>query len=507
MHNSATQVPMLRIFFLILVISYLAFCQLNPASASSHSGKIYLQVQANGEAWYVNPADGKRHYLGRPDDAFMVMREFSLGISNADFEAAHEATPQRLLGRILLKVHDHGKAYYLDPRNGFFYYLGLPSDAFNIMRSRGIGITNSELYKIPASVSNLPPANDNQSYGSEPADTRGSVNIAELENLIHKKVNAKRSEKGLLNLAWDTELAAIAREHSTDMSFNSYFSNTDSSGCSTACRMDKEHYLYKKIAESIATGYTYRFKYTDGTYGGFRTVDEIADAFVDIWVKNNFIFNNFYENQGIGAAIDANDKIYLTNNLSDPLVTFDEQYELKSFLNTIIDPADNAMDKILKIHDWITDNVSYDIANYLADTVPDEDFEPYPTYANRKGVCQGYADLMRVLLKLSGIESEKVSGQSDGMNGYASHAWLKVAQNQEELYIDVTWDSGHILNSSFVKSPSHTYYLIPKTCIAVDHSEEGEAPKTASEQKAYVNSNASVFNEKCPALKERILSK
>lgn len=53
--------------------------------ASSHNGKIFLQVEGNGEAWYINPEDSKRYFLGRPADAFNVMRFLGLGISNADF--------------------------------------------------------------------------------------------------------------------------------------------------------------------------------------------------------------------------------------------------------------------------------------------------------------------------------------------------------------------------------------------------------------------------------------
>lgn len=43
--------------------------------ANKQKGKILLQVEENGEAWYVNPGDGKRYFLGRPADAFRVMRD------------------------------------------------------------------------------------------------------------------------------------------------------------------------------------------------------------------------------------------------------------------------------------------------------------------------------------------------------------------------------------------------------------------------------------------------
>ncbi|PLX21269.1 hypothetical protein C0584_03020 [Candidatus Parcubacteria bacterium] len=58
--------------------------------SNMHKGKIFLQVEENGEAWYVNPEDGKRYFLGRPTDAFNVMRNLGLGISNNDFNSMIE---------------------------------------------------------------------------------------------------------------------------------------------------------------------------------------------------------------------------------------------------------------------------------------------------------------------------------------------------------------------------------------------------------------------------------
>jgi len=33
-----------------------------------------LQVEGHGEAWYVNTGDGQRYFLGKPADAFRIMR-------------------------------------------------------------------------------------------------------------------------------------------------------------------------------------------------------------------------------------------------------------------------------------------------------------------------------------------------------------------------------------------------------------------------------------------------
>lgn len=112
------------------------------------SGKILLQVESLGEAWYVNPINQQRYYLARPADAFKLMRELGLGVADADFGKWQGRAPDRLRGRILLKVQDQGQAYYVNPENGQLTYLKRPLDALALMRGQGLGIKNIDLEKI-----------------------------------------------------------------------------------------------------------------------------------------------------------------------------------------------------------------------------------------------------------------------------------------------------------------------------------------------------------------------
>lgn len=173
------------------------------------AGKILLQVEENGEAWYLNPSNKKRSFMGRPDDAFKLMREQGIGITNSDLdkipvsldflsgqdssgdglpdsfkialgldvnsidsdgdgycdftELSHGYDPlgpgklnydldfaEKQAGRILLQVERNGEAWYVNPENNKRYFLGRPSDAFNLMRNLGLGIKNSDLAKIEA---------------------------------------------------------------------------------------------------------------------------------------------------------------------------------------------------------------------------------------------------------------------------------------------------------------------------------------------------------------------
>jgi len=145
----------------LLALVFVFFGTIKVEAASSLSGRILLQVQDKGQAWYVNPLDGYRYYLGRPADAFQLMRSLGLGISNSDISQFSDGAPSRLSGRILLKVQDKGQAYYVNPLTLKLHYLGRPADAFNLMRKLGLGITNTDLVKIViAGGSSLTSQND-----------------------------------------------------------------------------------------------------------------------------------------------------------------------------------------------------------------------------------------------------------------------------------------------------------------------------------------------------------
>ena len=116
--------------------------------AQQLAGRILLQVESSGEAWYINPNDNQRYYLGRPDDAFRLMRTLGLGINEVNYNKFQAQGAPSLRGRILLRVESNGEAYYVNPLNNKLYYLGRPSDAFNLMRTLGLGVSNINLSQI-----------------------------------------------------------------------------------------------------------------------------------------------------------------------------------------------------------------------------------------------------------------------------------------------------------------------------------------------------------------------
>lgn len=136
------------IFILILFFS-LGSPGLNPRAdaALTNTGYILLQIEQHGEAWYVYPKTATRFYLGRPADAFAIMKKLALGASH-DYISSTTIFPARLSGLILLDADANGEAYYIYPKDLKKYYLGRPADAFKIMRELGLGITDTDLATI-----------------------------------------------------------------------------------------------------------------------------------------------------------------------------------------------------------------------------------------------------------------------------------------------------------------------------------------------------------------------
>lgn len=78
---------MKRYFFLIFSVFILLLMGLGSfrasAATSNFEGNTLLDVERHGEAYYI--FQGKKYYLGGPSDAFEIMRKSSLGISEDNF--------------------------------------------------------------------------------------------------------------------------------------------------------------------------------------------------------------------------------------------------------------------------------------------------------------------------------------------------------------------------------------------------------------------------------------
>ena len=118
--------------------------------AQRFSGAILLQVDSHGEAWYVYPVNLKRYYLKDGNAAYDIMRKFGVGITNVNLDRIKNSLVEakKQSGKIFLQVESHGEAYYVNS-DGRLYYLKDGVAAYSVMRQLGQGIATKDLSLIP----------------------------------------------------------------------------------------------------------------------------------------------------------------------------------------------------------------------------------------------------------------------------------------------------------------------------------------------------------------------
>lgn len=131
-------------------ISYLCLeTASNIKTPENLKGRILIQVESKGEAYYINPKDGLKYYMSNGDEAFKIMKTLGVGMSNKDIVKMKSDVNfrKKFIGKILLQVESHGEAYYIS-FDGRYNYLKDGASALTVMKKLGLGISNANLNKI-----------------------------------------------------------------------------------------------------------------------------------------------------------------------------------------------------------------------------------------------------------------------------------------------------------------------------------------------------------------------
>lgn len=120
------------------------------------SGRLLLQVEQGGAIWYVDTKEYKRYNVTFAN-ALYVFQKLSLGITNANLakipvsgtkDVGNVALRNKLKGKLLLAVEDHGAIWYVD-KDGYRHSVTW-ANLMDLFRKLALGITDANLAKIPA---------------------------------------------------------------------------------------------------------------------------------------------------------------------------------------------------------------------------------------------------------------------------------------------------------------------------------------------------------------------
>ncbi|MCF7819946.1 MAG: hypothetical protein K9M44_00540 [Candidatus Pacebacteria bacterium] len=128
-------------------------------------GSLLLDVEGNGEVYYVDPDSEGKEYLADGASAHRLLERRALGINEVNFSklelgseanetnvCANSELASRLKGKIVLRVESHGEAYWINPNNCRAYYTGTYEAAYNLMKKMSLGIKKANLAKIKDNV-------------------------------------------------------------------------------------------------------------------------------------------------------------------------------------------------------------------------------------------------------------------------------------------------------------------------------------------------------------------
>lgn len=154
---------------------------------------------------------------------------------------------------------------------------------------------------------------------------------------------------------------------------------------------------------------------------------------------------------------------------------------MTSKMSSLTQDCKSLREKILKIHDFVAENLYYDFDS-LKDNETNRSIEQI--VSSKRCVCQGYADMALVMLQSIGIESQNLlcyaikdiyhHGWSETINRTSdlNHVITRAKLENRWLYMDITWDSNNIYeDGKYIKgaSPSHRYFDVTIPFLSATH--------------------------------------
>ncbi len=148
-------------------------------------------------------------------------------------------------------------------------------------------------------------------------------------------------------------------------------------------------------------------------------------------------------------------------------VAADPEEYLPALVATLVQGIDDPFRRTKILHDWVADNIEYDVESYLSgSTAKTSSTSVVQRY---KSVCEGYSNLFQRMCELAEIQAVKIAGYGRGYRfattgtgdvADSNHAWNAVNIRNRWYFVDTTWDAGYVEAGKFRKHFSHTYLFL-----------------------------------------------
>lgn len=190
-----------------------------------------------------------------------------------------------------------------------------------------------------------------------------------------------------------------------------------------------------------------------------KDMEKISNDSLTLTAINNFVhpYNSFtnistviYESGEVTLNINhlySEEQIKLINDEVDKIIS--QNYK----------ESQNTIDNLKAIHDYIINTTKYDTIRSQTGDSQYESNTAYGTVLSHYATCNGYTDLMAIILSKLNIKNYKIATTSDRIS-YESkgHIWNAVYVNDSWLHLDLTWDDP--VSESGEDYLYHKYFLV-----------------------------------------------
>ena len=221
----------------------------------------------------------------------------------------------------------------------------------------------------------------------------------------------------------------------------------------------------KGIAEGGKPGYTYSLMYkekNDTAWGVAREKGTAATMTFTPEKAGTFTLCAIVRDGTSTAA-----KKYFNLTVTTPKDAVDKA------LAEALKPGMSDLEKIRAIHNWLVNNVTYDVEGLESGNIPDTSFTAEGLFETRVAVCDGYAKAFVQMATRAGFNAIRVTGMGYTSSGSEAHAWNQIKYNGKWYNVDVTWDDP-VTNAGYGDNLKYTYFLIPDSIMDLDHTADSE---------------------------------
>lgn len=241
--------------------------------------------------------------------------------------------------------------------------------------------------------------------------------------------------------------------------------------------------LISEIENTLSNGET-KFSFVTSELGqqDFDALNQDIEGFYGTVKEYQMKSVSFLNKSYVTLNCEISDNYYVEkaffdgDDIPDDRDKASDLYEVcKEFIDSLQSKKRSDYEKEKVIHDYIVDNVVYGYPEGKKEPEGDA-YSAYGALVLKKAVCNGYAEAMKLLCDLAGVNCKMIAGTADGDN----HAWNLIKLDKEWYHVDVTWDDPQPDDSSRIM---YTYFNTNDTQMAADHKWDANVYQKAAGEK------------------------